>query len=118
MGTALFVLIVDKSSARSVLQVGQKLELSKNKHYHYTVKRGNDNKHYHYTVKRGNDFPVPSQDVTNQTLILLFPARESLVSDLPAGYGKSANLFLQCILLARSHKFFCRYRIKNALFSK
>ncbi len=26
----------------------------------------------------------------------LFPARESLVSDIPAGDGKSNNLFLQC----------------------
>jgi hypothetical protein len=35
-----------------------------------------------YTVKKGNDFPVP--------------ARESLVSDIPAGDGKVVNLFLQC----------------------
>ncbi len=27
----------------------------------------------------------------------LFPARESLVSDIPAGDGKIVNLFLQCI---------------------
>jgi hypothetical protein len=27
----------------------------------------------------------------------LFPARESLVSDIPAGDGKIINLFLQCI---------------------
>jgi hypothetical protein len=26
----------------------------------------------------------------------LFPARESLVSGIPAGDGKTANLFLQC----------------------
>ena len=26
----------------------------------------------------------------------LFPARESLISDIPAGDGKMANLFLQC----------------------
>ncbi len=39
MGNALFVWIVNKTSARSVLQVGQKLELSKSKHY-YTVKTG------------------------------------------------------------------------------
>jgi hypothetical protein len=26
----------------------------------------------------------------------LFPSRESLVSDIPAGDGKTANLFLQC----------------------
>ncbi len=29
-------------------------------------------------------------------VIKLFPARESLVSDIPAGDGKTANLFLQC----------------------
>jgi hypothetical protein len=27
----------------------------------------------------------------------LFPARESLVSDIPAGYRKTANFLLQCI---------------------
>jgi hypothetical protein len=27
----------------------------------------------------------------------LFPPRESLVSDIPAGDGKMANLFLQCV---------------------
>ncbi len=42
-------------------------------------------------------------DVTNQTLpgqqiIKLFPAMESLVSDIPAGDGKTANLCLQCIV--------------------
>jgi len=26
----------------------------------------------------------------------LFPARESLVSDIPAGYGKLLNIYLQC----------------------
>ncbi len=30
---------------------------------------------------------------------LLFPARESLVSDIPPGDGKIENLFLQCIIL-------------------
>ncbi len=48
-----------------------------------------------YTVKKVSDFPVPSRDVTNQTLpgrpgkIVLYPARESLVSDIPAGAGNS-----------------------------
>ncbi len=51
--------------------------------------------------KKVSHFPVPSQDVNNQTLpcgekIYLSPARESLVSDIPAGDGKMANLFLQC----------------------
>jgi hypothetical protein len=30
-------------------------------------------------------------------IIKLFPARESLVSDIPAGDGKNDNLFSQCI---------------------
>jgi hypothetical protein len=29
-------------------------------------------------------------------IIKIVPARESLVSDIPAGDGKTANLFLQC----------------------
>jgi hypothetical protein len=37
-----------------------------------------------YAVKKVSDFPVPSWDVTNQTL----PARKSLISD-----GKIDNLF-------------------------
>jgi hypothetical protein len=47
-------------------------------------------------------FPVSSRDVPYQTLpgrekLWLFPSWESLVSDIPAGDGKTANLFLQCI---------------------
>jgi hypothetical protein len=35
--------------------------------------------------------------LTKPSLIInLFPARESLVSDIPAGDGKIENLFLQC----------------------
>jgi hypothetical protein len=30
------------------------------------------------------------------SLIKQFPARKSLVSDIPAGDGKAANIFLQC----------------------
>ncbi len=48
--------------------------------------------------KKVSDFPVPSREVTNQTppwrgIIYLFPAGESLESDIPAGDGKMANLF-------------------------
>ncbi len=57
----------------------------------------------YYTIhcKKGSDFTVPSRDVncTNYPKlgkIKLFPARESLVSDIPAGDGKMVNLFLQC----------------------
>ncbi len=39
-----------------------------------------------YTVKKGKRFSRHQ----------LFPARESLVSNIPAGNGKIANLFLQC----------------------
>jgi hypothetical protein len=49
---------------------------------------------FRYTVKKANDFPVPSRDVTNQTLsncsprpgrvwFKLFLARESLVQIIP-----------------------------------
>jgi hypothetical protein len=44
-----------------------------------------------YTVKKVYIFSRP------QPLTKLFPARESLVSDIPAGDGKTANLFLQCV---------------------
>jgi hypothetical protein len=51
--------------------------------------------------KKVSDFSVPSLDVNNQTLpgrelCTVFPDRESLVSDIPAGDGKITNLFLQC----------------------
>ncbi len=47
-----------------------------------------------YTVKKVIDFPAPSRYVTYQTFpAKLFPARECLVSDIPAGDGKIANLF-------------------------
>jgi hypothetical protein len=50
--------------------------------------------------KRLAVFPVPSRDVTYQTLpgreyLNFFPAK-GLVSDISAGDGKVANLFLQC----------------------
>jgi hypothetical protein len=49
------------------------------------------------TVKK----TVPSRDVTDQTLsgrekTKFFPPRKSLISDIPAGDGKTANSFLQC----------------------
>jgi hypothetical protein len=54
----------------------------------------------HYTVKEGYRFSRPQQ-VSNQThlrgIIKFFPARESLVGDIPAGDGKIVNLFLQCM---------------------
>jgi hypothetical protein len=46
--------------------------------------------------KKVIDFPVPSRDVTYQTLPV--PAWESLVSDIAPGDGKMYNLFLQCSL--------------------
>jgi hypothetical protein len=53
------------------------------------------------TVKKGLLFscPQPGCHLPNSSwagIIKLFPARESLVSDTPAGDGKTANLFLQC----------------------
>ncbi len=54
-----------------------------------------------YTVKKGLLFsrPQPGCHLPNSPrtgIIKLFPAREGLVSDIPAGDGKTANLFLQC----------------------
>jgi hypothetical protein len=48
----------------------------------------------HKLLKMVINFPVPSREVTNQTL----SGRESLGSDLPAGDGKIENLFLKCTL--------------------
>jgi hypothetical protein len=44
-----------------------------------------------YTVKKVDNFPVP-------ILAGKHSARESLVSDIPAGDGKIVNLSLQCTL--------------------
>ena len=53
-----------------------------------------------YTVKKilGDSWII--FDYTFQGLVLgkLFPARESLVNDIPAGDRKSLNLYLQCTL--------------------
>jgi hypothetical protein len=46
------------------------------------------------------NFPVPSREVTNQTL----SGRESLGSDLPVGEGKIDNLFLQCKFFGKKIK--------------
>ncbi len=51
----------------------------------------------HYTVKKVSDFPVPSRD-----------ARDNLDSDIPAGDGKIANLFLHCTAC-------CTYKHKHAV---
>ncbi len=52
----------------------------------------------HHTLKnKVNDFPIPSRDVSNQTLPPeIIPARQSFVTDIPAGDGKIDNFFLQC----------------------
>ncbi len=50
------------------------------------------------TVKKVNGFPVPAGIMS---LIKLSLARESLVIDMPAGEGKIANLFLQCMFHGR-----------------
>ncbi len=58
--------------------------------------------------KKVREFPVPSRDVTtklslggnNDVITELFLPRGSLVSDIPAGEGKLANLFLRCVLFA------------------
>jgi hypothetical protein len=53
---------------------------------------------YKYTVKKFNDFPIPSRDVTITKLSvarnnLIIPGQKSVVSDIPAGDRKIANLF-------------------------
>ncbi len=54
-----------------------------------------------YTVKNGYRLSrlqpgchLPGR--ARRGIIYLFPARESLVSDIPSGDGKTTNLFLQC----------------------
>ncbi len=54
-----------------------------------------------YTEKKVHEFPVSSRDVTNQTppgqeydVIIL--AQGEFGTDIPAGDGKLANLFLRC----------------------
>ncbi len=53
---------------------------------------------YNYTVKNGYRFsrPLPGCHLPNSSwpgIIKLFPARESLVSDIPAGDGKNCYIF-------------------------
>jgi hypothetical protein len=52
--------------------------------------------HWVYCKKKGSCFPFPSLE----GIIKLFPARENLVSDIPAGDGKTSNLFYSVHLLA------------------
>jgi hypothetical protein len=51
-----------------------------------------------HTVKKFKRFsrPQPGCHWLNSPWAGIFPPRESLVSDIPAGDGKMANLFLQC----------------------
>jgi hypothetical protein len=54
-----------------------------------------------YTMKKVSDFPVPAaaMSLTNSRRpgrVKLFPARESLLSDILAGEGKIAKQQLQC----------------------
>jgi hypothetical protein len=62
-----------------------------------------------YTVKKFYHFsrPQPGCHLPNSPwpgISKLFPARVSLVSDIPAGDGKNDNLFLQCSRLRNSPK--------------
>jgi hypothetical protein len=71
------------------------LPLKIRSHPIYICKRGGNL----YTVKKG--YPVPSPAGMSLTkvwpgIIKLFPARESLVIDIPAEDGKNDNLFLHC----------------------
>ncbi len=64
---------------------------------------------YLHCKKGYSDIPVPILLVTYQTLpgqelFKLFPPRESLVSDIPAGDGNVANFFLWCVAHLRYEK--------------
>jgi hypothetical protein len=48
-----------------------------------------------YTVKKVTDFLITKLSMAGNNLII--PARESLVSDIPAGDRKIINLFFQCM---------------------
>ncbi len=50
-------------------------------------------------------FPSPAPNSPWQEIITLFPARKSLVSDIPDGDGKIVNLFLTVHNLSRFHFF-------------
>jgi hypothetical protein len=69
-----------------------------------------------------NNFPVPSRDVTKKNsscpgIIKLFPARESLVSDIPAGDGKIVNLVLQCTQYFFKKALVISFRRNNEMFT-
>jgi hypothetical protein len=51
----------------------------------------------HYTEPNFKTFKGPRHRFRGiESLLKLFPARESFVSNIPAGDRKKANLFLQC----------------------
>jgi hypothetical protein len=49
-------------------------------------------------------------------IIKFFPARKSMVSDIPAGDGKTDNLFLQCKLPLVCSKFLCFHVVIRSVF--
>ncbi len=46
-------------------------------------------------------------------IITIFPARESLVSDIPAGDGTIANLFLQCSIFGVQYEEYVKGRMSD-----
>jgi hypothetical protein len=62
-----------------------------------------------YTVKKASRFPSPagisltkfSLGGNNYVIYKLFPPRESLVSDIPAGNGNIEKPFLRCTVLRK-----------------
>ncbi len=54
--------------------------------------------------KKDQRFPLPNSPWPG--IIKLFPARESLVGDIPAGDGKTANLFYSVVTLSMIAKYF------------
>jgi hypothetical protein len=47
----------------------------------------------HLHCKKGYQFSIPQPKPPWPGIIKFFPARESLVSDIPAGEGKTVNIF-------------------------
>jgi hypothetical protein len=70
-----------------------------------------------HCIKRFTIFPSPAgMSLTKLSLAvnhLFFPARESLVSDIPTEDGKIANLFVQCIGTEAAQFLFWEYINRN-----
>jgi hypothetical protein len=74
--------------------------------------RWNNRRNRMHRKKKVREFPVPSRDVTTKLSVggnndgrtEIFLPRGSLVSDIPAGYGKLVNLFLRCAMMGEEKR--------------